>query len=64
MTKVFFEPIHLSEFYQNLNLSVKNNLKNTEKISNEILSLPMYPGLKKQQIDYIINSIDKFFKSE
>jgi len=64
MTKVFFEPIHLSNFYQNLDLPVKNNLKTTEKISNEILSLPMYPGLKKQNIDYIINSIGKFFKSE
>ena len=64
MTKVFFEPIHMSKFYQNLNLSSKSNLKTTEKISNEILSLPIYPGLKKQELDYIINSIEQYFKSD
>tara|TARA_B110000014_G_scaffold247747_1_gene221513 strand:- start:794 stop:1927 length:1134 start_codon:yes stop_codon:yes gene_type:complete len=62
MTKVFFDPIHLTKFYQNNLHYTKNKLKTTEKVSSEILSLPMFPGLKTQEIDYIINSIGKFFK--
>ncbi len=62
MTKIFFEPIHMSKFYQKNYCYSGNNLKTTEKISSEILSLPMYPGLTTTEIDYIVNSISKFFK--
>ena len=62
MTKIFFEPIHMSKFYQKNSCYSGNNLKTTEKISSEILSLPMYPGLTTTEIDYIVNSISKFFK--
>ena len=62
MTKIFFEPIHMSKFYQKNSCYSGKNLKTTEKISSEILSLPMYPGLTTTEIDYIVNSISKFFK--
>jgi len=32
----------------------------TEKISNEVISLPMYPELTNEEIEYVINSIRKF----
>ncbi|HJW31589.1 MAG TPA: DegT/DnrJ/EryC1/StrS family aminotransferase [Saprospiraceae bacterium] len=38
-------------------------LSNTEKISQEVLSLPMHPDLEKDQIAYIAEHIGKFFKS-
>lgn len=39
-------------------------LKNTEKISNESILLPLYPGMKKKEINYIIKTILKFIETE
>jgi len=36
-------------------------LPQTEKCVNEILSLPMYPELKKEQINYIVEKIDEYY---
>ena len=33
------------------------NLPNTEKISKQILALPMFPTLQKEEINYIIDNI-------
>lgn len=35
-------------------------MPNTEKIVNEILSLPMFPGLKREEIEYICGKIRGF----
>lgn len=37
-------------------------LKNTEKISKEVLSLPMHPHLPDDQVDYIVEKIAAFCK--
>ncbi len=42
-----------------LNLS-HFSLPNTEKISNEVLSLPMYPELSNEQVEYVIDVVRKF----
>jgi len=34
----------------------------TERISNEVVSLPMYPELTNQQVEYVIDVIHKFHK--
>ena len=62
MTKVFFEPIHLSKFYKKSGFS-KKSLSNTEKISRTVLSLPIFPGLKSEEITYICDSIKEFFQN-
>lgn len=36
----------------------------TEKLSEEVISLPMYPELSNQQIQYIIGCIREFYKEE
>ena len=61
MTKIFFEPIHKSKFYKN-----SRNLKliNTNDISSRIISLPMYPQLTKNEMNYICNSIEEFLERE
>tara|TARA_B110000014_G_scaffold55285_1_gene37340 strand:- start:10673 stop:11797 length:1125 start_codon:yes stop_codon:yes gene_type:complete len=61
MTKIFFDPIHLSNYYKNLGYE-KNQLPVTEKIGNTILSLPIFPGLKKEEITYICESVKEFFE--
>ena len=62
MTKVFFEPIHLSKFYRKSGFG-KKSLPNTEKISQTVLSLPIFPGLKSEEIRYICDSIKEFFQN-
>ncbi len=57
MSKIFFEPVHLTQFYSKHEIL----LPKTEKISHEILTLPMYPGLTKEEINFISDSIDEFF---
>ena len=62
MTKVFFEPIHLSKFYKKSGFG-KKSLPNTEKISQTVLSLPIFPGLKSEEIRHICDSIKEFFQN-
>ena len=63
MKKIIFEPIHLTQFYKDKFRFKKGMLINTEKISEQILTLPMYPHLSKKEMDYIINTIHKFAKT-
>lgn len=61
MTKVYFNPIHLMTFYKEKFKYNEGDLPKTEEISEKVLTLPMYPGLKVEELDYIINSIKEFF---
>jgi perosamine synthetase len=38
------------------------SFKNAKKISSEQLCLPLYPGLKKSEISYVVNSLKKIIK--
>ena len=40
------------------------HLPKTEQISNEVLSLPMYPELSDEQIKFVIESVRDFYKRE
>ena len=62
MTRVFFEPIHLSKFYKKSGFG-KKSLSNTEKIGRTVLSLPIFPGLKSEEITHICDSIKEFFQN-
>ena len=62
MTKIFFEPIHLSNFYKKSGFG-KKSLPNTEKTSQTVLSLPIFPGLKSEEIRHICDSIKEFFQN-
>ena len=54
-------PIHLQAAFKYLKY-YKNSLPVTEKISNKILSLPFYVGIKNQEIKRIFKSIEKILK--
>lgn len=62
MTKVYFSPIHLTHFYKN-ELKYKCKLPVTEEISNQILTLPMYPTLTREEIVYVVDQVKNFFES-
>lgn len=61
MTKIYFEPVHLTHFYRK-KLGYKCKLPVTEKLSKQVLTLPMYPALTKNEINYITDNINTFFK--
>ncbi len=61
MTKVDFHPVHLTRFYRERFGHKAGELPVTEKVSNQVLTLPMYPTLAKEEIDYIAEQIRDFF---
>jgi len=54
-------PIHLQIACKDLGYK-KGSFKITEKCAKNILSLPMYPELKKNEVKHIVSSIIKFLK--
>ena len=54
-----YYPLHLSSYGKKIS---KYKLKNTEKVYNGLVRLPIYPSLKKEELSYIIKLIVKFDK--
>jgi dTDP-4-amino-4,6-dideoxygalactose transaminase len=52
-------PLHLQKAYAHLGYK-KGDFPVTENIADRLLSLPMYPELSKQQIEYVVQSIEEF----
>ena len=63
MSKIFFEPVHLTEFYKNTKFSESADLSVTENTYERILTLPMYPGLTRENLDFICNAVEEFIES-
>lgn len=62
-SKIYFPPIHLTHFYKE-KLKIITSLSITEKISECILTLPLYPNMTMNEKNYLIDSIDEFFEAE
>ncbi len=52
--------LHLTPAYRHLGYK-KGDFPNAEKAQSEILSLPMYPELPKENITYVADAIKKFY---
>ena len=61
MSKVYFHPVHLTEFYQREFGYRRGELPLTEEIASEVIMLPMYPTLTGEEMDYIAEQIKDFF---
>lgn len=53
-------PVHKHPAYLN-KILISGNLKNTEMVSKQILSLPIYPGLSEKECIRIVNVIHQYF---
>ena len=62
MSKVYFEPVHLTHFYREKFGFRGGELPITEKLSSEVLTLPIYPTMTVEEIEYLIDSLNEFFK--
>ena len=52
-------PVHLQETHQFLGLG-KGSFSVAGNCANEFLSLPMFPELTNEQIEYIVEQIEQF----
>ena len=59
-TKVYFYPVHLTHFYKN-ELNYECKLPVTEEMSRQVLTLPMYPSLTTEEMDYVVEETKAFF---
>jgi perosamine synthetase len=62
-TKVYFYPVHLTAFYKKEFGYRGGELPVTEKVSSEVLTLPMYPELSRGDMDFVAKSIRDFFEN-
>ena len=61
-SKVYFTPIHSTSFYKQKFDIDRNSLSVTEKISNQILTLPLYPNMTMEEKDLLIQTVSEFFE--
>ena len=59
--KVYFYPVHSTHFYRNV-LKYRCRLPVTDEVSQQVLSLPIYPSLTTEEIEYITDEIKSFQK--
>jgi len=62
MSKVFFYPVHLTSYHKKF--KKLSNLNVTENISSRILSLPMYPSMTKEELQFVYETISTFFEKK
>jgi dTDP-4-amino-4,6-dideoxygalactose transaminase len=53
-------PLHLTGAYQALGYPPPGSLPVAEQLAKEILSLPMYPELREEQIEYTVEAVQEF----
>jgi len=61
-TSVHFIPLHKHPFYKSLGYKEKD-FPVSEKVYNQIISLPIYPSLNKKEVNYVIENIIDILKS-
>ena len=55
-TTVHYKPLHKFSIYKKRGI-FKKNIVNSVQLYDEIISLPLYPGITKKEQDYVVNTI-------
>jgi len=53
-------PLHLQECFSDLGYK-KGDFPVSEKASEEVLALPIYPELRKDQLEYVVSTVQEFY---
>ena len=62
---VHFPPIYENLFYYDFGkIDYSKQCPNTEKVADQIVSIPLYYNLLFEQQEYIINTINEFIEKE
>lgn len=56
-TSVHYTPLHLMSFYKKMLKTRPGTLPITESVCKEVLSLPLYPTMTRNDVDFIIETI-------
>ncbi len=59
-SKVYFDPIHRYSIFKKLGYG-SVNLPITEQLASEVLSLPIYPHMTDEELNYIVKTVSEFF---
>ena len=62
-SKVYFNPIHTTDYYKEKFGEQKISLPTTEKICKQVLTLPLYPNMTLEEKDYLTSSVIEFFEN-
>jgi dTDP-4-amino-4,6-dideoxygalactose transaminase len=58
-TSIHYPPVHLFSFYRKA-LPVEPSLPRTEEIGQREVTLPLYPTMKEEQVDYVVDCIKDY----
>jgi len=59
-TKIYFEPLHQVPYYRQF--GAITDLKTTENVSDKVLTLPMYPGITRVEMDYVSEKVRAYLE--
>ena len=57
-TSVHYIPVHMHSYYKNKYNFKNSDFKNAYELSKSVISSPLYPDLKNDEITYIIDNIN------
>jgi len=60
--QIHYIPCHLMPYYRQFGWQ-ERDMPNAEKYYQHCISLPMYPTLSQEEQQYVINTINAFYKS-
>jgi len=60
-TSVHYIPIHMHSYYHKKYGYSQNDFPNAKRLSESVITLPLYPSLKDDEIDYIIKILLKLW---
>lgn len=60
MTKIYFPPVHLTHYYHD-ELGYRVSLPVTENVANDIVSLPIYPGMPVEDVEKVVQVISEYY---
>jgi perosamine synthetase len=62
-SKVYFNPIHKTQFYKTKFNTETLSLPITQQVSDQVLTLPLYPNMESEEKNYLLSSIFEFFEN-
>jgi len=61
-TSIHYPPIHLFSYYKKL-LRSNDNLPLTEYVGRKEVTLPLFPAMREDDVDYIVKSVKNYLKN-
>ncbi|WP_245926563.1 DegT/DnrJ/EryC1/StrS family aminotransferase [Methanospirillum lacunae] len=61
MSKIYFPPVHLTHYYKK-KLGYEISLPITETVAENIVSLPIYPGMSDEDLRTVVEAVGEFYQ--